>query len=528
MAKAVTNTQHYTDIANAIRSRTGKSGALKPSQMAAEIQDIPDDPKWVRPQELPDYSKITFSSTDEVLYMTYDTQLKNAHSNFVGFVINGTATIIEWGTLNNGTFTVAGTANLGSGGTYRATLPSNLGRYIVYRIRPNGTGHITRYYLASSDVVVNSQRIDSARQPMIEVYCRLPYLNNLSGYLTSQYSVSFTHYGAISPTSMYNAFAYSYYLEHIFFESLNTANCVSFAGAFRNCYHLIHMDFDLTVTNKCTTMATMFYCVRNLRYLPFDLSTWDVSKVTSFADTFNSCMSMRYLDVNGWDVSSAVQFSSMFSSCYVLSGLDVSQWEAPKCNTVYAMFYCCQCLDEIDISNLNTTLITNARYLFYNSTSLKKVKVNNLITNKCTDMREIFQNDTALIEIEGLDTWDTSGATMISSCFYNINNMSEIDISSWNLSGVTAIANAATIFRYCQNTEVIRLPSTLKYLGSYCFGGMSVVREYHFTSTTPATLTDNNSITKYAATKIYVPVGSLNAYKTAWPAFADNIFEEGT
>ena len=49
MAKAVTNTQHYTDIANAIRSRTGKSGALKPSQMAAEIQDIPDDPKWVRP-----------------------------------------------------------------------------------------------------------------------------------------------------------------------------------------------------------------------------------------------------------------------------------------------------------------------------------------------------------------------------------------------------------------------------------------------------------------------------------------------
>lgn len=40
MALKLTDTQNYTNIANAIRSKTGKSGNMTPSQMATEISGI--------------------------------------------------------------------------------------------------------------------------------------------------------------------------------------------------------------------------------------------------------------------------------------------------------------------------------------------------------------------------------------------------------------------------------------------------------------------------------------------------------
>ena len=222
MAQSVTNTQHYQDIANAIRVKTGKTDTFRPSEMASEILGITTATEsWVRPSGLPDYSQVDISD-QEVLYMTYDTQCAKRASNFISVVITGSATTVEWGTLSNGVFTAAGSANLASGNTYRATLPTNLGRYVVYRIKPSGSTHISRYYLNTSDTTIASQRISAFRQPLVEVYCRLPYLTNISSYLVSTHTISFTHYGAISPTSMANSFQYGYVLERVYFDALDT------------------------------------------------------------------------------------------------------------------------------------------------------------------------------------------------------------------------------------------------------------------------------------------------------------------
>lgn len=530
MAKSITNTQHYSDIATAIRTKTGRTSQLKPSEMAAEIQSIVTSTpeSWSRSADIPDYSQVTLGNSDEVIYLTYDTTIAKLHSNFVSFGISGSATIVEWGTLTNGTFTIAGTATLANNGTYRAWLPTNLGRYVVYRIRPSATAHITRYYLNNSDITIGSQRINTQKQPLIEVYCRLPYVNTLAGYLVSYYTLSYIHYGSISVTNMSNAFAYGYSLENIYFEQLNTQNCTTFAGAFRNCYRLKHIDLDLSVTNKCTNLSVMFYCNRQIQNFPFDFSSWDVSKVTTFADMFNGCVSVHQLNVASWNVIQATSFSSSFANCQSLRIIDISQWYAPKCTTVYSMFASCSSLEYINLSGICQDLITTVRYAVYNCGSLKRVNVSNLVKNKCTDIREVFSSDTNLIEIIGLDTWDTSAAIYMSSCFYNTTCLSEVDISSWNLSSVTTLANAGSVFRYSAELEKLALPSTLNYLGQYFVSNTSEIREYHFLNPTPASLYDATLFPKYVGMKMYVPVGSLNAYKTAWSGYVDYLREEGT
>lgn len=529
MAKAVTNTQHYSDIAAAIRTKTGKTQTLQPSEMAAEISSIETatPETWVRPTELPDYSQVDISN-EEVLYLTYDTQLVKLASNFVSFYIAGTATVIEWGTLSNGVFTSAGSTTLASGGTYRATLPTNLGKYIVYRIKPSGASHITRYYLGTSNITIASQRINAVKQPLIEVYCRLPYINNLSGPLTATNTISFTHYGAISPTSMASAFSNSYSIEHIFFESLNTQLCTQFASAFNNCYKIKHYDFDLTVTNKCTTLASMFYCNRLTKTFPFDLQEWDVSHVTSLQSTFAGCVSLVSLNISHWDISAVTTLASTFNACYSLKDLDVQLWSAPLCTSVSTTFNGCQNLDEIDVSNLGSDLITTAYTTFQNCYNLKHLNVTNLINNKCTDLRSAFSGCTRLIEIIGLDTWDTSAVTQAASCFYNLASISELDLSQLDLSGITTLANTASFMRYCTELEKLTLPSTLHYCGQYFVSDTKQIREYHFLGSTPPSLYSATLFPKYTGMKMYVPVGSLSAYQNAWSGYVSYLEEEGT
>lgn len=529
MAKAITNTQYYYDIADAIRTKTGKEDTFSPSEMANEILGITtgDTEQWVRPAELPDYSKIDISS-DEVLYLTYDTQFVKLASNFISITVVGTATIIEWGTLNNGVFTVSQSTTLASGGTYRATLPDNIGKYVVYRIKPSGASHITRYYLNTSDTTIANQRINAVKQPLIEVYCRLPYINNLGGPLTATNTVSFTHYGAISPTSMAQAFSNSYAIEHIFFESLNTELCTQFVSAFNNCYKIKYYDFDIKVTNKCTSLGSMFYCNRLTKVFPFDLQAWDVSHVTSLQSTFAGCVSLVSLDVDSWDVSAVTTLASTFNACNSLKHLNVQSWNAPLCTNVSTMFNSCQNLDEIDISNLGSDLITTAYIAFQNCYNLKYINVTNLIKDKCKDLRSTFAGCTRLIEIIGLDTWDTSAVTQAASCFYNIASISELDLSQLDLSDITTLANTASFMRYCTELEILTLPQTLHYFGQYFVSDTKQIREYHFLSSTPPSLYSATLFPKYAGMKMYVPVGSLDAYKQAWPGYVDYLVEEGT
>ena len=81
------------------------------------------------------------------------------------------------------------------------------------------------------------------------------------------------------------------------------------------------------------------------------------------------------------------------------------------------------------------------------------------------------------------------------------------------------------------NAPIITIPESVTLIKDYAFGNHYGISEHHFKSKTPPTLTNVNVFSNNSAdAKIYVPKGSLNAYKTAtnWSSYSSYIREEPT
>ena len=94
-------------------------------------------------------------------------------------------------------------------------------------------------------------------------------------------------------------------------------------------------------------------------------------------------------------------------------------------------------------------------------------------------------------------------------------------------NGVTSIGSG--VFQFCYSLTNIIIPNGVTSIGSDVFQNCYGMSEYHLKSTTPPTLSNANIF--YGIPDdciIYVPQGSLNAYKTAtnWTAYAKYMQEE--
>ena len=199
----------------------------------------------------------------------------------------------------------------------------------------------------------------------------------------------------------------------------------------------------------------------------------------------------------------------MFLSCYSLSTLDVSEWDVGSVTNMSGMFYNCSSLSILDVSKWDVGSVT--------------------------DMSNMFQGCYSLGAVD-VSEWDVGSVTNMSQMFYSCYSLSAVDLSSWDVSSVNKASNTNSMFRYCRGIYgSLTLPSTMAYIGSYCFDNMRSIYEWHFEATTPPTLADTNAfsnMTDFGGKKIYVPYSAdhsvLNAYKIAtnWSAYASYIVEE--
>ena len=78
----------------------------------------------------------------------------------------------------------------------------------------------------------------------------------------------------------------------------------------------------------------------------------------------------------------------------------------------------------------------------------------------------------------------------------------------------------------CQKLTVLILPATVTSIGYRAFSYCEALTEIHCKATTPPTLEQYAFEDVVKERKIYVPQGSVDAYKVAWSDFADQIFGE--
>lgn len=82
--------------------------------------------------------------------------------------------------------------------------------------------------------------------------------------------------------------------------------------------------------------------------------------------------------------------------------------------------------------------------------------------------------------------------------------------------------------QYCVNLETVTLPSTLATIATSALNSCFRLSEIHIQATVPPTLGGNTLQNLPSNFIIYVPVGTLSAYQTAWSTYADHIVEEGS
>ena len=118
------------------------------------------------------------------------------------------------------------------------------------------------------------------------------------------------------------------------------------------------------------------------------------------------------------------------------------------------------------------------------------------------------------------------------------------DFKRFELVGLTQVGGSW--FKNCSNLSAIELPSTIKHIGGWAFYGCSSLKEITLPAavetidacafqysglktvrcegTTPAQLGNNVfDLTSYSGFTIYVPAEAVDAYKKAWPSYAQYI-----
>ncbi|WEV63638.1 InlB B-repeat-containing protein [Bifidobacterium sp. ESL0732] len=111
---------------------------------------------------------------------------------------------------------------------------------------------------------------------------------------------------------------------------------------------------------------------------------------------------------------------------------------------------------EIDAPGENGSVkLTNGWGLFDVSITpnLRTAEVGHLDTSKTTLMAYMFHGLTALTNVNGTEQWDTSKVTNMHSMFLDCTSLREIDISSWDMRGLT----------WLTGSQIYQCPASTRY-----------------------------------------------------------------
>jgi len=126
-------------------------------------------------------------------------------------------------------------------------------------------------------------------------------------------------------------------------------------------------------------------------------------------------------------------------------------------------------------------------------------------------------------------TWACSNVWNYQYMFYTNYALVEMDMSNWDLTGVTSVNFAQNVFSYCYSLRKVVLPTTIKIMHAsyfdYCYNLETII----VYATTPPTwvVTTTQLGRLHPNYKIYVPTESVNSYKAAsgWANAASHIYD---
>ena len=210
-----------------------------------------------------------------------------------------------------------------------------------------------------------------------------------------------------------------------------------------------------------TSLSGFFY---NCQFPEIDVSMIDTSTVTNAGGCFAGCTQLTSIDLSSWDTSNMTSMGGIFSGDANLSTVNIDGIDFSSMNSsgIGGMFGGCTNVTSVSAKNW-TNLPTNLSSCWGRSWSLNSgspsIDVSGWDVSNVTAFNGFFANCPAS-SITGLDTWNTASLVDAYQCFYGMNNLTSLDISSWDFSNVV---DSGMIFS--EGITTISLPDSFQYVG---------------------------------------------------------------
>lgn len=302
-----------------------------------------------------------------------------------------------------------------------------------------------------------------------------------------------------------------------------------------NCTYILHkvprgsienMVFANSITKVeigrgMTSFTECCFCSYKLKYVTIP------KEITDFARGFQKSYALEYIafprNLKNLTSSAIQDCISLKRVVFSDTDLSLSQYSFYKCESLRKVilssktrfhggyvFSDCKLLEEIDLSQNGTEVPESP---CNSCRSLRKVKFPETLWRIGANA---FRSCEKLEEVEIPDTVHTIASNAFGYCY----SLRKINIPE----GITTISGS--LFYNCYSLQKIVIPRTVEVIENYAFNKCYGIENYYLYPTNPPTLSKDPAFASTSFT-IHVPKGCLEAYQTAeyWSEYADHMVE---
>lgn len=279
--------------------------------------------------------------------------------------------------------------------------------------------------------------------------------------------------------------------------------------AFRNCTSLT--SITITATRPPMIGSSVFSYTNDCPiYVPCESVSAYKTEWSTYASRIQECVKWK-ATYTGGSVSSASCDSSTTISENDIDVTNLASLEIGDCVTELGT-RALRNSASLTSCTLGNSVEVLGNYSLANCSELTSITLPQSLT---TLSGNVFSNCSGLTSIDIPNSVTYIGAYTFYKCY----GLTSCTIGS----GVTSVGQHA--FNSCSGLTSLTLPSTVTEIGAYAFRYCSGLTSFTCLATTPPTLGNNLIFDGASNCPIYVPSGSVNAYKTAdkWSDFSSRI-----
>jgi len=249
---------------------------------------------------------------------------------------------------------------------------------------------------------------------------------------------------------------------------------ISISGEFGNIeFSTDSREKVISVDNLGTNGLRVLNLSRCTNLATFTAGTTSTSDFTGRALDFSFCTSLTELDLTSFDVSNVTSIGYSFRGCSALTLFDISTWDVSNITQAGRFIWQCNSLTDLRLPPKFVHKNSVTMDHFFVGIPISELDVSDWDTSSVTTMANAFNGCSQLTELD-VSNWDVSNVTNMQNLFSGCSGLTKIDISNWDTSNVTNMNN---LFANC--TSFTDLNDYVPYLDTSSLTNISRIFLYY-------------------------------------------------